>query len=64
MTASIKQNKLKYTLFVIKWFLIGKNHCDLPEWSKKSLYLVHKLLWCFIGLSVTFTTYYILTYLF
>lgn len=60
---SLKE-RIRYFMFLLKWFIIGKNHCDLPRWAKKSLYFFHKAIWIFICLSVAFTSYYLLEYFF
>lgn len=47
----------KYYWFLFKWFLIGKNHCDVNPRLKKVWFFFHKLLWCLICFSLCFTFY-------
>lgn len=54
---------LRYYMFLLRWFLIGKYHCDLPKWAIKYFWLAHKLLWAFIAISIAFTVYEVLTYI-
>lgn len=39
------REKLKYYWFLFRWFLIGRNFCDLPDWAKRFWWLVHKCFW-------------------
>ncbi|ASQ30208.1 hypothetical protein CAV_0541 [Campylobacter avium LMG 24591] len=48
-------NFKKY-FFLFKWFLIGKYHCDLSFISKKTFYIIHKIFWSIIILSVAFSS--------
>lgn len=38
--------------FYFRWFLIGKNHCDIPPKMKRFWFIVHKSLWGIIIVSV------------
>lgn len=51
----------KYFLYLLRWFLIGRNFCDLPKWAKKCFWVFHKLLWIIIAISLCSTTF-IFTY--
>lgn len=57
------KRRWEYYCFLFKWFLIGKNHCDLPQWSKKYFWVCHKTLWIVITFSICFSLYVALTYL-
>ena len=52
-------HSIRKSYFLVRWFLIGKNHCDLPEWSqiRLILYLSHKVLWIFISTCICYTVY-------
>lgn len=41
----------KKWFFLFRWWLIGRNFCDMPKWSKKwwVCYIANKLLWSFIA---------------
>lgn len=47
----------KYFLYLLRWFLIGRNFCDLPKWAKKCFWVFHKLLWIIIAISLCSTTF-------
>ena len=49
------RKKIRLAWFVFKWFLIGKYHCNLPQWALKIWWIIHKLLWFFIAFSVVVT---------
>ena len=54
---------LRYYKFLFKWFLIGKNHCDLPVFAKRYFWYLHKGLWIIITLSLAFSLYAILEFI-
>ena len=43
--------------FLFKWFLIGKNHCEINPALKKMWWVCHKSLWTLITFSLCFTFY-------
>nr|DAL49483.1 MAG TPA_asm: hypothetical protein [Caudoviricetes sp.] len=49
--------KLKYCFFLFRWWLIGRNFCNLPKWSKKwwVVYIANKALWILISFSILYT---------
>lgn len=52
------KQKLKYFLFLFRWFLIGRYFCDMPKWCMKNLTfkVINRVLWIIIIFSVVFTT--------
>ncbi|ARJ55920.1 hypothetical protein [Campylobacter cuniculorum] len=46
---------LKKTFFILRWFLIGKMHCDVPLWCKKMFKTINCFLWLIILFSVIYT---------
>lgn len=44
--------RFKYFVFLFRWFLIGKYHCNIPQKYKAFYWLVNKALWVFIMLCV------------
>lgn len=52
-----KVKGFKYFLYLLRWFLIGRNFCDLPKWAKKCFWILHKLLWIIIAISLCSTTF-------
>ena len=49
------RKKIRLLWFIFKWFLIGKYHCNLPQWTRKVWWIAHKLLWFSIAFSVAVT---------
>ncbi|TQR28704.1 hypothetical protein DMB92_09035 [Campylobacter sp. MIT 99-7217] len=54
------KTKARYYFFLFKWFLIGKNHCDIPPFAKRYFWVLHKALWIVITLSLVFSLYALL----
>lgn len=51
-------NMIKRCWFLFRWFLIGKNHCDVSNRLKKFWWFFHKLLWALIAFCACFTFYH------
>ena len=49
--------KIKYYWFLFRWFLIGRNFCDLPKWADKCWWVVHKCFWSFTIFSIGATAH-------
>lgn len=50
------KHKIKYYVFLVRWFVIGKYHCDFKhKITKKAFAFLHKSFWCFVIFSCTFT---------
>lgn len=45
----------KRLVFVFKWWLIGKTHCDTNDATKRFYKVLHKIFWGFIIVSVVLT---------
>lgn len=45
------KKRIRLAIFIFKWFLIGKYHCNLPNWAIRFWWVVHKLLWFFMAFS-------------
>lgn len=60
MTQTVSGFKLWFFLF--KWWLFGKTFCPMPLWAKKIAKFMCKILWLFIGFSVTTTVCWLLGY--
>lgn len=43
---------LKYYLFLFRWFLIGKYHCEGAYKYRKYYNFIHKTIWLLITLGV------------
>lgn len=54
--------KVRYYWFLFRWFLIGKSFCDMPKWSKKWFWVIHKILWVIITMSVCYTLHKAIKY--
>lgn len=51
----IRSVPYKRYLFLIRWFLINRYHCDLEYKYKRYWWIVHKLLWSVILLCVIYS---------
>ena len=49
------RKKIGLLWFIFKWFLIGKHYCNLPQWTSRMWWIVHKMLWFFIAFSIVIT---------
>lgn len=43
--------------FLVRWWLIGKYHCDIPPSYKKFWYICNRAFWLVIFLSVAYTLF-------
>lgn len=50
-------NQIKRWLFLLRWFLIGRYHCEVSIVSKRTFFILHKVLWFFILYSIMVTTH-------
>lgn len=52
-----QRHGLKYYVFLFRWFLIGKYHCEFKHTcTKKVFFIINRLLWAFIIFSCTMTS--------
>lgn len=56
-TKNKETNNIRYYWFLIRWFLIGRYHCDVSPVSKQMFFIIHKALWFFILYSIMVTTH-------
>ena len=43
--------------FLVRWWLIGKYHCDIPPSYKKFWYIMNRVFWIVIFLCVAYTLF-------
>jgi len=46
---------LRNWIFLFKFFLIGKYHCHLSKTEYRLVYILHKLFWAFVCVSIGVT---------
>lgn len=52
--------KFKYYWFLFRWFLIGRNFCDLPKWAKNFWWVIHKCFWSLAIFGIGVSTHLLL----
>lgn len=55
-SAKIRQ-KAHRAYFLVRWWLIGKYHCDIPPGYKRFWYIMNRAFWILIFLSVAYTLF-------
>ena len=49
--------KIKYYFFLIRWWSIGHYHCDIPQKYKKFWWLMNRIFWIGVFLSMAYTLF-------
>ncbi|MGX2972867.1 hypothetical protein [Helicobacter sp. T3_23-1059] len=53
------RKKLRLAWFIIRFWVIGKYHCNLPKWALSLFWLAHKVFWFFMFFCFL-VTYFVL----
>lgn len=46
--------------FLVRWWLVGKYHCDIPPSYKRFWWIAHKITWLLLSFCVIYTISHIL----